>query len=319
MEIRPYTPDDDAALLAIEYRSPRGASAPFVHYRRRFADRSAIFADSRLFVLDVEGVVAGCIGIALKPVLIGGIGVLVGYIFDLRVSPDQRKAGYGNKLTEFAETFVQTRGAVGLYGAVVTTNMASLTLLERRGYQRIRQLLYLEYEPVPACVPGVTIDFDHEDDMVRFSVYSERDFYTDEVLKAVAGFGYCRWGHDSDSGFASLSAFDISKVYRQVALDDLRLPVELLERQSRTIRLFHPQGALESPDLFQNIFETARYAVLDSGYYGLSMVVDAEETLPLYIFEQAEKQKRYWLTFKTLDPEFDPVWSSPFYIDPREV
>ena len=51
--------------MAIEYRSPRGAADAFVHYRHRFSDRVALYDNAMLWVLDMDGVVAGCIGVAL--------------------------------------------------------------------------------------------------------------------------------------------------------------------------------------------------------------------------------------------------------------
>jgi GNAT superfamily N-acetyltransferase len=319
VNIRPYAPDDDAALMNIEYRSPRGAASPFVHYRRRFADRAAMFPDAQLFVLEVESMVQGCIALALKQVQVAGAFYPLGYLFDLRVSPELRRGGYGTALVQYIEEYAVSRGALAVYGDVVTTNLPSVALLEKNSYARIRQLLYLEYQPIPACAPGSPILFDQDDDMVRFSTMPDRDFWTEEVAAGVIPYGYARWFHESEHGFASVSAFDISQIYRQVTPEDLALPVEQLEQQSRTLRLFHPQGTLDAPELLQEVFETARYAAMEHGFYSLSVVVDAEETLPFYFFEQAEKQKRYWMIFKALDPYFDPEWSSPFYIDAREI
>jgi ribosomal protein S18 acetylase RimI-like enzyme len=319
MNIRPYAPEDDAALMNIEYRSPRGVASPFVHYRRRFADRAAMFPDAQLFVLEVEGTVMGCIAIAFKLVQVSGAFYPFGYMFDLRVAPELRRGGYGTYLTQFLEDYARSRGALAVYGDVVTTNLASMALLEKLGYRHIRQLLYLDYQPIPACAPAAEIIFDQEDDQVRFSPLIDRDFYVEEVTTSVTPFGYARFVHDSDHGFASLSAFDISQIYRQVTVDDLVLPAAQLEQQSRTLRLFHAQGTVDAPDLLQDVFEMARYTAMEHGFYSLSLVVDAEETLPFYFFEQAEKQKRYWLVFKALDAEFDPEWNSPFYIDAREI
>lgn len=319
MNIRPYAPDDDDALMNIEYRSPRGAASPFVHYRRHFADRAAMFPDAQLFVLEIEGVVYGCIALALKMVQISGAFYPLGYLFDLRIAPELRRGGYGTRLTRFVEEYALSRGAIAVYGDVVTTNLPSMAMLEKNGYQRIRQLLYLDYQPIPACAPGSSILFDQEDDLVRFSTTRDRDFWIEDMASSVMQYGYGRWYHESEQGFASLSAFDISRIYRQVTPEELSLPVEQLERQSRTLRLFHAQGTIDSPDILQDVFETARYNAMEHGFYSLSIVVDAEETLPFYFFEQAEKQKRYWMVCKALVPNFDPEWSSPFYIDAREI
>lgn len=316
--IRPYHPEDDSALMAIEYRSPRGVASPFVHYRRRFVDRTAIYPDAQLFVLEQEGIVSGCIGIAFKTVLISSVPCRVGYAFDLRVLPELRRTGQGEYLMRHVLDYARQQGALGVYGEVVSTNAASLGLLEKIGFQRIRQVLMLEYLPIPKCVPGIPITFDYENDLIQFSPISDRDFYTEGVSAEVVRLDYRRWGHDSEMGFVSLSGFELSKVYRQVSIEELALPEADLVQRSRTLRLFHPQGT-DSADLMYAAFENARNHAESEGYYSLSLVVDAEETLPFFFFEQAEKQKRYWLVFYPLHADFAPEWGSPFYVDPRDV
>ncbi len=320
MRIRPYRSADDAALMAIEYRSPRGASDPFVHYRRRFADRAALFADCQLFVLEVDGRVAGCVAVALKPTQVSREPAILGYIFDLRVDTDVRRQGLGKMLVRHVEEYALSRSAVGMYGLIVSVNLPSLRLFEQQGYTRIRQALYLEYLPQALDAPTVMpIDCDSSNDLIRFTPIADRDFYVDDVTDRVADKDYVRWFHDSNFGYASLSTFDQSRVYRQIALDDLSLPDELLRQRARSLRLFHPIGAQESPDLMQMVFDAVRDQALVNSCYSLSFVTDAEETLPGFFFSAAEHQKRYWLTFRSLHPDFDVQWSSPFYIDAREI
>ena len=320
MPIRPYRPADDAALMAIEYRSPRGASNPFVHYRRLFADRAALFADSQLFVLELDGRIAGCIGIALKFTQVSREPVTLGYIFDLRVDTDLRRNGLGTALLRYAEDFAVSRGAVGTYGLIVSVNLASLRLFEQQGYTRIRQALYLEYPPQALeRQPILPIDCDSGDDLLRYTPLADRDFYVADIAARLADKDYVRWFHDSNFGYANLSTFDQSHVYCQISPDDLGLPDEVLRQRARSLRLFHPIGAQESPDLIEMVFDTVRDQALINGCYSLSFVTDAEETLPGFFFAAAEHQKRYWLVFHRLHSDFDPQWSSPFYIDPREI
>ncbi len=318
MIIRPYQPADDPALMAIEYRSPRGASNPFVHWRRRFADRARLFADHQIFVLDDDGIVAGCVAIAVKQVMVSGGWLPLGYLFDLRIDPVYRRFGWGTVLTDYIESYAIDRGIVGVYGQIVTVNLPSLTLFDQRGYQRIRQLLYLEYPPAAAWPSPIPIECDSGDDMVRFTPITDRDFYTEDVAASVGNFDYVRWFHDTEFGYANISTFEQSHVYRQIALDDLTLPEEVIQQQARSLRLFHLMGT-EQIDLFQAAFDTVRDQALVNNLYSLSLVVDAEETLPGFIFSEANQQKRYWTMFKSLHPEFNPQWSSPFYVDAREI
>src|ERR1700690_2405957 len=105
MRIRPYRPADDPALMAIEYRSPRGASDPFVHYRRRFADRAALFAECQLFVLEIDRRIAGCGAVALKSTQVSREPVMLGYVFDLRIDVDMRRQGLGKRLVRHVEEY----------------------------------------------------------------------------------------------------------------------------------------------------------------------------------------------------------------------
>src|SRR5262249_22213498 len=140
-----------------------------------------------------------------------------------------------------------------------------------------------------------------------------------DVSAHVVDKDFVRWFHDSNFGYANLSTFDQSLVYRQIPLDDLGLPDAVLQQRARSLRIFHPIGAQESPDLLQMVFDTVRDQALASGCYSLSFVTDAEETLPGFFFSAADHQKRYWLAFHALHADFDPQWESPFYIDAREV
>ena len=321
MNIRPYRAADDAALMAIEYRSPRGAADAFVHYRHRFSDRVALYDNAMLWVLDMDGVVAGCIGVALKATQVSGEVVTLAYLFDLRVDVTYRRQGCGQILTHFAEEYAYTQGAVGAYGLIISVNLPSMTLFEQLGYERIRQVLHLSYPPfaldTPLLVP-VDCESDPANDPLRYTPLAERDFCVADAAERVARCDYGRWFHDSNFGYASLSGFDQSYVYRQVSVDDLTLPDEVLQQRSKIMRLFHPIG-IEQPDLLGVVFETVCDQAFVNNYYGLNMVVDAEDTLPGYFFSAAEQQKRYWLVFRSLHPDFAPQWGSPFYIDPRDI
>jgi hypothetical protein len=153
---------------------------------------------------------------------------------------------------------------------------------------------------------------------VRFTPIIDRDFYTEDVANSVSHFDYVRWFHDTEFGYANISTFEQSHAYRQVAYDDLALPDDVIQQQARSLRMFHLLGT-EQIDLFQATFDTVRDQALANNLYSLSLVVDAEEVLPGFIFSETIQQKRYWTVFKSLHPEFNPQWSSPFYVDAREI
>src|SRR5579859_7702778 len=139
--------------MAIEYRSPRGASDPFVHYRRRFKDRAALFSDCELLVLEHDEQIIGCVAVAIKSTQVARQPCVIGYVFDLRVDVAYRRQGLGTFLVQKAEENALSRGAVGLYGLIVSVNLPSLKLFEQSDYKRIRQVMYLEYTPAALDIP----------------------------------------------------------------------------------------------------------------------------------------------------------------------
>jgi GNAT superfamily N-acetyltransferase len=280
-----------------------------------------LFNQSSLWVLDIDDQVAGCIGIALKQTQVSLQPVTLAYLFDLRVDPVYRRSGYGQMLSRFAEEYAYSQGALGAYGLIISVNLPSIKLFEQLGYAKIRQVLYLVYPPATLDNPPVVpIDCESEpaNDPLRYTPLADRDFCVADAAEWVGRCDYGRWFHDSNFGYASLSGFDQSYVYRQVSVDDLSLPDEVLQQRSRTMRLFHPIG-VEHPDLLGLVFDVVRDQALANNYYSLNMLVDAEDTMPGYFFSTTEQQKRYWLVYRSLHPDFDPVWGSPFYIDPRDI
>jgi len=319
--IRPYQAGDDSSLMAIEYQSPRGASDPFVHYRKHFIDRARLFSQHELLVLaSAQDEAIGCVGIAFKQTQVARESVTLAYLFDLRIAPAYRRQGLGSFLVAQAEAYAWEHGALGAYGLIVSVNLASLRLFDKHGYTRIRQVLYLEYPPMQMDMPpALPIACDSEADWMRYTPATDRDLYVADVIEYIQSYDYGRWFHDSNFGYAGLSVYEQSQIYRQISPDDLRLPEAVLRQQSRCLRLFHPIGAAEAPEIARMVFDTVRDHALATNDYRLNLVVDAEEALPGFFFTEAEHQKRYWLTFRSLHSDFNPQWGSPLYIDPREI
>lgn len=319
MQIRPYTPTDDAALMQIELQSPRGTEAPFVHYRRRFVDRTRLFAEGHLFTLVDGDQVGGCIAVALKTVRIAGQAVRVAYDFDLRVTPAWRRRGLGLLLLDHAAAFARGAGAVGLYGAVVSTNAPSLKLLEGTGYTRLRPVRYLEFDALPASEKlDLDVRIDQEDDDAAHSALAGLDFYAADTVHGVRPYGYRRYWAGTGADLASMSGFAISQIYAQVHPDQFSANGAEPVDTPRTLRLFHPRWG-ENPDVLQSLLSAVRVAAFQAGYQALTMALDAEDPVAAQLHAQATRQKAYWLVYKALDPGFEAGWRPPFYIDPREL
>ncbi len=325
MHIRYYHPQDDPALMALERLSPRGLPEPFVHYRRRFIDRAALFSDHQLLVAEHEHQVVGCVALAVKRTHVGGRPVSVGYIFDVRTHPDVRRRGIGSALLEAVDIYLIGREVDGAYGHIEAGNVASLRLFDKFGYERTRQLLMLFYHPYPMIdfpdwMPRHTEDHTSEQDLVR-AVHSSRDLYVSDVAERLKDFGFERWSVDMGAArFAGLSLFDQTYVFQQWPAD-LPFPSEdeMSSGRNKSLRLFDEIGAHNAPVL-QAIFDSVRDLAVTNNVSKLSLLIDRMDRVPVFLFSEAYKQMEYWMVFKSLNRDWIPEWQdAPLYVDTREL
>lgn len=325
MHIRYYHPQDDPALMILERLSPRGLPEPFVHYRRRFIDRAALFSDHQLLVAEHDQQVIGCVALAVKRTHIGGRPVSVGYIFDVRTHPDVRRHGIGAALLAAVDDYLIRRDVDGAYGHIETGNIASLRLFEKLGYERVRQLLMLFFHPfplidLPEWLPRRTEDHQADQDLVR-AVHSPRDLYVPDVAERLKDFGFERWSMDLGSArFAGTSLFDQAYVFQQWPAD-LPFPAgdESFNPIAKSLRLFDEVGVHNAP-LLRAIFDALRDTAVTNNVSKLTLLIDRMDRLPLFVFAEAYKQMDYWMVFKSLKPGWTPQWQDgPVYIDTREL
>jgi ribosomal protein S18 acetylase RimI-like enzyme len=325
MHIRYYHPQDDPALMRLERLSPRGLPEPFVHYRRRFIDRAALFSDHQILVAEHERHVVGCAALSVKRTHIGGRPVSVAYIFDVRTHPDLRQRGVGSALLEAVEAYLIGRSVDGAYGHIEAGNLASLRLFEKFGYDHVRQLLMLFYQPYPMIdfpdwMPRHTEDHTYEQDLVR-AVYSARDLYVPNVAERLKDFGFERWSVDLGAArFAGLSLFDQTYVFQQWPAD-LPFPSdeEMQSGHNKSLRLFDEIGMHNAP-LLQCIFDSLRDLAVTDDVSKLTLLIDRMEKVPTFLFSEAYKQMDYWMVFKSLKPDWTPEWQdAPLYVDTREL
>lgn len=326
MQIRFYHPEDDPALMHLERLSPRGLPEPFVHFRRRFIDRAALFPDHQLLVAEDAGQVVGCTAIAVKRTHIGGRPVSVGYIFDVRTHPEIRRRGLGTLLLQAAENYMKDRGLDGAYGHIVTSNVASLRLFGKLGYERTRQLILLTFQPFPMIefpdyMPRHTDDHTVDHDLVE-AVHSSRDLYVPDVADAVHDFGYERWSLDmGGSQFAGVSLFDQSYVFQQWPADKpFPTEEELRMISNASLRMFNEVG-IHSPALLKAIVDTLRDNAVADSVSKLSLLIDSQDRVPTFLFAEAHAQMVYWVVFKSFDfASWTPEWQDgPIYVDTREL
>jgi ribosomal protein S18 acetylase RimI-like enzyme len=325
MRIRYYHPADDPALMHLERLSPRGLPEPFIHYRRRFIDRAALFPDHQLLVADDDGYVIGCVAAAVKRTHIGGRAVSVGYVFDLRAHPALRRRGLGTWLLEAVDDYLIEREVDGVYGHIVTSNVPSIKLFEKVGYRRLRQLIMLIYQPFPLFdfpewMPRNIEDPFADEDVVH-AVHKSRDLFVPDVAERVKDFGFQRWTLDQGNArFAGMSLFDQSFVFQQWPADvPFPDPDDPNNDFSKSLRLFDEVGTHNRP-LLRCIFDTLRDLAVTDNVSKLSILLDRMDPVPQFMFAEAVTQLDYWMMFKSLNPDWLPEWQDrPIYVDTREL
>lgn len=325
MEIRLYQPADDPALMMLERLSPRGLPQPFVHYRRRFVDRAALFADHVVLVAENDGQVIGCVAAGLKRTHIGSEPVSLGYVFDVRTHPARRRQGLGTALVTAMDDYLREVGIDGVYGHIVASNVPSLRLFAKLGYERLRQLIMLFYQPTPAVMfpewmPRHVSDPAAGQQEVR-AVHAGRDLYVPDVAESLSTFGFERWSIDLGDGHcAGLSIFDQSYVFQQWPAD-LPFPSaeEMRARRQANLRLFDEVGT-HRPDLLRALFDVLRDEAVAARVSKLSLLLDRADRVPGFLFAEASMQIDYWMVFKSLRRGWRPAWQDgPIYIDTREL
>lgn len=325
MHIRYYRPEDDPALMRLERLCPRGLPEPFVHYRRRFIDRAALFSDHQLLVAEHERAVVGVAALGIKRTHIGDDPVSLAYIFDVRTDPAVRRQGIAQALMDAVDDYLIERGVDGIYAHIVTSNIPSLKLFAKCGYERLRQIMMLFYQPYPAVelpdyLPRHVDDFVADCDLVQ-AVHSQRDLFVPDVAERVKDFGFERWSLDlGNSRFAGMSLFDQSYVFQQwPAEEPFPSEDEMRRNAKKNLRLFDEVG-LHNPVLIQSLFDTLRDLAVADNVNKLTLLVDRMDRIPTFFFSEAFKQLDYWMTFKSLRLGWTPDWQdTPVYVDAREL
>lgn len=126
MNYRPYSPDDFAALYAIEeicFEPPFRFGRPYM--------RSLVESEySATWIAEVEGKMAGFAIVVWTK----GIGGPVAYIQTIEVAPEQRRRGVAKELLRLVEDSARSAGALRIWLHVDEKNHHALSLYEANEY-----------------------------------------------------------------------------------------------------------------------------------------------------------------------------------------
>ncbi|NDJ87389.1 MAG: GNAT family N-acetyltransferase [Chloroflexi bacterium] len=320
--IRAYTPADDPQLMELERLCPRGEPRPFVHFRRRFIDRAMLYTNPYLFIAEKNGMPVGVTSIAIKDTHIGGDAVRVAYSFDTRVHPRFRRQGIANAMQEEKLAFLRSQGVHGMYAYVVSTNFASIKMLEKIGVHKVRMILYLNFTPYPIIIPPMEDPQEHDEPNEQAlidRIFGERDLYIASMAQSVASYSLHRYTLDRGDIPVGISIFDQSLVYQQISADEPWPSEEEISKRARTLRVFNETGIKDAEGL-RTVFDHVRDIAVVSNVSHLSWIIDRSDPVPGFLFEEATAQKDYWMMFEPLLPDWEPQWTNkPIYIDARDL
>ena len=135
LSVRPYTPQDDAALCALERACKQGHRFQLGYDRKLFRARTELYEDAELCVVGSHDRPAAVGAVAFKQVRLGSRVQPMAYLYDARVHPRARRRGAGVALYEHFDQRARAKGCVGVYGLVLGDNQIILDGFARRGYE----------------------------------------------------------------------------------------------------------------------------------------------------------------------------------------
>ena len=145
--LRDVQPDDNAALLGLERKSPQGTTLKMHSERRDYLYRARLFGNHRTTVAVDNGKVFGVLGATMKTVRLAGDDVRVAMFYDLRLDPDYRTSLLGRHMLRNwleMEKWAEAEGARIIYGMVKADNTPMLVMQRHKdGYRLAGRMVVL--------------------------------------------------------------------------------------------------------------------------------------------------------------------------------
>jgi len=145
--LRAVLPEDNAALLNLERKSPQGTRLKMHSERRDYLYRARLFGNHRTIVAVDKGHVFGVLGATMKTVRLGGEEVPAAMFYDLRLDPDYRSNLLGRHMLRNwleMEKWANAEGARIIYGMVKADNTPMLVMQRhKQGYRAAGRMVVL--------------------------------------------------------------------------------------------------------------------------------------------------------------------------------
>lgn len=140
--LRDAVPGDHPALMALE-GTAANAGAAMIQARTHFFARTQAYPVARVLVAERGRSILGVLCVTLSSVRVGGEACEAGYIFNVRVEPSRQGHGLGPIMMEAATQWLEDQGARYVTGLIKTTNVPSMKMVTRLGWEIVDRFDYL--------------------------------------------------------------------------------------------------------------------------------------------------------------------------------
>jgi len=216
LHISPYTTADDEEAMELERRMFQGERFRLGFDRSTFRRRAENFDDHLILVGRIDGRMVATAATAFKDITLFGEKMRGAFYFDLRVDPDVRGQGIGQRIGTQIVAHGEQHSDFG-YSYVVDDNQAMLGLAEKGQSNTLGSygyLVYPTYKGLEATlIPDESSLGDVHEALCR---HRDFDFYTDpRIGGSVEGWANA-WLIDGPSGVAGCSAWDNRAILTEV-------------------------------------------------------------------------------------------------------
>ncbi len=161
-ELRLSEPEDEPALLALTRACPMAADISLqIEREPDFFALSNARGDTKTVVAEVSGEIVGCVSASRRPAWLQGSAGEIGVISDLKVHPDHRGGGLGQRLLDEVARLEATGDPAPFVAQTAAGNSAVDTVVHRFGEGRTLEVVgeFTSYQLLPVRpLPAPTVE-----------------------------------------------------------------------------------------------------------------------------------------------------------------